>query len=100
MGNGTTSSVLTSCKLYLLTRPNAESIRIVGSDFLNNGLNNIADHIDGIWIGEEAAVVESVSLTSVTANGNVGSGLNIPVTGPVKLSAVTSQNNGIPDMLP
>jgi len=69
---------------------NIESVNIVGSEFSDNGL-------DGIWIVEEGTVVERVSLTSVTANDNGESGWDIVVTGPVKLSAVTSEGNGQPN---
>jgi hypothetical protein len=70
---------------------NIESVNIVGSEFSDNGL-------DGIWIAEEGSVVERVSLTSVTANDNGESGWDISVTGPVKLSATTSQGNGQPNV--
>ncbi len=70
---------------------NTESVRIVGSDFLENGA-------DGVWISEEAAIVEQVRLSSVTASSNGGRGVNIVVSGTVKLSAITSENNGADDV--
>jgi hypothetical protein len=72
---------------------NVESVSIVGSEFTNNGLY-------GIWMREAATVLQQASLTSVTATGNADSGLNLSVSGAVKLSAVTSENNGAPDILP
>ncbi len=71
---------------------NTQSIRVVDSAFLDNGA-------DGIWISEEDAVVESVMLHKITATGNGGSGLDILVSGPVKFSAITSENNTEPDVL-
>ena len=46
------------------------------------------------WLRPEAA------LGSVTATGNGGSGMNIDITGTLKLSAITSENNGAGDVLP
>jgi len=68
-----------------------DSVKIIGSDFLENGA-------DGIWITEENAWIQSVSLSSVLATGNGDSGLDIVVSGTLKLSAVTSENNGEPDV--
>ncbi len=72
---------------------NVESVSIVNSEFSNNRL-------DGIRILEESTIVERVSLTSVTANNNGQSGLDIVITGTVGTHAVTSEGNGQPDVLP
>lgn len=70
---------------------NTDSVRVVGSDFLENGA-------DGVWISEEAALVEQVRLSSVTARGNDGRGVNIVVSGTLRLSAITSEDNGADDL--
>jgi len=71
---------------------NIESVSIVNSEFLGNGL-------DGVWIGEENAVVEQAGLTHVTASNNGESGLDITITGTLRLTAITSEGNGAPDIL-
>ena len=64
----------------------------VGCDFTDNAQ-------DGVSIRENGSTVQQASLTSVTANDNGGCGLNIVVSGTLKLSAITSEGNGEPDTL-
>jgi predicted outer membrane repeat protein len=87
-GNGVSGFQVTAEEHF-----NIESLSIVGSEFSDNGL-------DGIWIKEEGTLVEQVSLSSVTATGNTGRGLNMEVSGTARLSAITSQDNGADDVLP
>jgi hypothetical protein len=68
-------------------------VSIVNSEFSDNGE-------DGIQIREEDAIVHQVRLTSVTARNNVESGLDINVSGSVRLTRVISQDNGEDDILP
>jgi hypothetical protein len=87
-GNGVSGFQVTAEEHF-----NVESLSIVDSEFSDNSL-------DGIWIKEEGTVVERASLTSVTATGNAGCGLNLGVSGMVKLNAITSEGNGAEDVLP
>jgi hypothetical protein len=87
-GNGVSGFQVTAEEHF-----NIESLSIVGSEFSDNSL-------DGIWVKEEGTIVEQVSLTSVTATGNAGRGLNMGVSGTARLSAVTSEDNGADDVLP
>jgi hypothetical protein len=87
-GNGASGFQVTAEEHF-----NIESLSIVDSEFSDNSL-------DGIWIKEEGTIVEQASLTSVTATGNAGSGLNLGVSGTVKLRAITSEGNGADDVLP
>jgi len=73
--------------------PDIEFVFIVNSEFSDNGE-------DGIQIREEDAVVNQVRLASVTARDNVESGLDINVSGSVRLSRVISEDNGADDILP
>ncbi len=68
-------------------------LSIVGSEFTNSTA-------DGVSIRENGSIVQWASLTSVTATGNGARGLNIVMSGTAKLNAITSENNGAPDILP
>lgn len=70
-----------------------EAVSIVGSVFSDNDE-------DGIQIVEDGTVVHRVTLTNITARNNVESGLDIDVSGSVRLSRVISEDNGEPDVLP
>lgn len=70
-----------------------ESVSVVASSFLGNGE-------DGIQIVEDGFVVHKVTLTNITATGNVKSGLKIDVSGSVRVTNITSEENGEDDILP
>ena len=70
-----------------------ESIRVTNAEFSGNAE-------DGINVRKDSGVIASISLISVLAAVNAESGLDIDADGPIKLNAVTSENNGAPDVLP
>jgi hypothetical protein len=70
-----------------------ETLTVVNCVFSENGE-------DGIKIVEESAEVYAVRLTNITAQYNVESGLDIAVSGSVKLAKVISEDNGEGDILP
>ncbi len=71
-----------------------ESVTVCNGEFLRNAA-------DGIHIAENRnGVIQKVSLVAVSAQYNAQSGVEINTSGNVKVSALKSQNNGLPDVLP
>ncbi len=71
-----------------------ESAAICNGEFSGNGE-------DGIHIAAGVnGAVEKVSLVAVRAQDNSQSGVEVNTSGSVKVSALKSENNGFPDVLP
>ncbi len=70
-----------------------ESLSIVNSEFSDNAE-------DGIKTTELAATIQQVTVTATTVRDNVESGLDITASGHVRVTAVSSESNGQPDVLP
>ncbi|UCG58125.1 MAG: right-handed parallel beta-helix repeat-containing protein [Phycisphaerales bacterium] len=70
-----------------------EVLTVVNGVFSENGE-------DGIKVVELGAVVHRVGLTNISARENVESGLDIDISGSVKLARVISEDNGEDDILP
>lgn len=71
----------------------AEAVTIQATTVSDNGS-------DGINLRKDSGVIAPISLISVIAEVNAESGLDIDADGRIKLSAITSENNGTPDVLP
>lgn len=70
-----------------------EEAIIINCDFLGNSQN-------GVQIVEGGGVIHAVTLINITARDNAESGLQVFISGKAKVANITSEYNGVVDILP